>query len=59
MGNTLTTLTSGFQDSVYTSLLDNGVDPGTAYEVSRDSSDLLEVDEYGDALETDSDGLGF
>ena len=53
--NTLTTLSTSFKDRVYTTLLDKGLDPGDAYEVANDSSDLWQIDEYGDALAVDED----
>lgn len=54
---TFESISSSFQDGVYTSLIDAGLEPGVAYELSRNTADFLDVDEYADALETDNDTL--
>jgi hypothetical protein len=50
---TFESISTAFKDGVYTTLLDSGVAPGLAYDLSRDADGLLEVDEYGDAIATD------
>ncbi len=54
---TFENITTAFQDGVYTTLLDSGISPGVAYDISRNADGILDVDEYGDALATDEDAL--
>ena len=55
---TLESVVTSFQDGVYTTLLDYGVEPGPAYEMSRNPLDFIGFDEYAEAEETDNDTLG-
>ncbi len=49
----LNKISEGLQDKVYTSLLDSGMAPGQAYDMSRDPSEFIGIDEYADALAAD------
>ena len=53
--STLTKISEGLQDKVYTSLLDSGLAPGQAQDMSRDPSEFIGVDEYAEALAADDE----